>query len=235
MALLSGELVEARSSRVSAATEMPGQRNVAGPRRRHWNAAAVSLPPPLPGSMRAVVLVEGRSDRAAIETLATRRGHDLAADGVAVVAMGGITLLGRHVAAYGPGGRGLELTGLYDAAEERVVRSALRRNGMGADLDRQQLAERGFHVCVDDLEDELIRALGTEAVETVLAAEGELATFRTMQRQPAQRDRPLAAQLRRFLGTRSGRKIRYGTVLTEASFEAGCVPAPLEAVLARVR
>ena len=195
----------------------------------------MSVPPPLLESTRAVVLVEGRSDRAAIETLATLRGHDLAADGVAVVAMGGVTLLGRHLAVYGPEGRDLELTGLYDAGEEHIVRRALTRAGLGADPDREQLAERGFHVCVDDLEDELIRALGTQAVETVVATEGELATFRTMQRQPAQRDRPLAAQLRRFLGTRSGRKVRYGTLLVEAAVDAACVPEPLEAVLARVR
>ena len=195
----------------------------------------MSVPPPLPESTRAVVLVEGRSDRAAIETLATRRGLDLAADGVAVVAMGGITLLGRHLAVYGPEGHDLEVTGLYDAGEERVVRRALTRAGLGADLDREQLAERGFHVCVDDLEDELIRALGTEAVEAVVAAEGELAAFRTMQRQPAQRDRHLAAQLRRFLGTRSGRKVRYGTLLVEAAVDAARVPEPLESVLARVR
>ena len=195
----------------------------------------MSVPPPLPESTRAVVLVEGRSDRAAIETLATSRGHDLAAAGVFVVAMGGITLLGRHLAVYGPQGRALELTGLCDAGEERVVRRALSRAGLGTDLDRARLAERGFHVCVDDLEDELIRALGTAAVETVVAAAGELATFRTMQRQPAQRERPLADQLRRFLGTRSGRKVRYGTLLVEAAVAAGCVPEPLEAVLARVR
>ena len=30
------------------------------------------------------------------------------------------------------------------------------------------------------------------------------------QRQPAQRERPVEAQLRRFMGTRSLRKIRYG-------------------------
>ena len=195
----------------------------------------MSVPPPLLESTRAVVLVEGRSDRAAIETLAARRGHDLAADGVAVVAMGGITLLGRHLAVYGPEGRDLELTGLYDAGEERVVSRALARSGLGDGLDRERLSEHGFQVCVDDLEDELIRALGTETLETVIAAEGELATFRTMQRQPAQRERPLTAQLRRFLGTRSGRKVRYGTLLVEAAVDAGCVPEPLEAVLARVR
>jgi hypothetical protein len=184
---------------------------------------------------RTIALVEGVSDQFALEALARRQGRDLAAEGVAVMPTGGATTIGRFLAELGPQGRDLRVAGMYDAAEEDGVRRRLERAGLGANLTRVDMEALGFFVCVVDLEDELIRALGTEAVETVLAAEGELATFRTMQRQPAQRDRPLAAQLRRFLGTRSGRKIRYGTVLTEASFEAGCVPEPLEAVLARVR
>ena len=39
--------------------------------------------------LRGVVLVEGTSDRRAVETLARRRGRDLQAEGVAVVPMGG--------------------------------------------------------------------------------------------------------------------------------------------------
>src|SRR4029453_5508453 len=41
------------------------------------------------GGARAVVLVEGFSDQIAIETLAVRRGRDLAAEGVVVVPIGG--------------------------------------------------------------------------------------------------------------------------------------------------
>src|SRR5207253_2012249 len=46
-----------------------------------WQTAAVTS--------RAVVLVEGRSDEIAIRTLAARRGRDLAAEGVSVLAVGG--------------------------------------------------------------------------------------------------------------------------------------------------
>jgi hypothetical protein len=46
-------------------------------------------------------------------------------------------------------------------------------------------------VCVKDLEDELIRALGSAGVEEVLAAQGELETFRNFQNQPAWRGRPV--------------------------------------------
>jgi hypothetical protein len=88
----------------------------------------------------------------------------------------------------------------------------------------------GFFVCVDDLEDELIRSLGTSAVELVVRSEGELESFRRFQRQPAQRGRPVEAQLRRFIGTRSGRKIRYGRLLVDA-LDLSRVPPPLDGVL----
>jgi hypothetical protein len=91
----------------------------------------------------------------------------------------------------------------------------------------------GFYVCVEDLEDELIRALGTDAVERVVANLGELRSFRTLQRQPAQAGRTTEAQLRRFLGTRAGRKIHYGRVLVEA-LDLSRVPRPLDGVLAHV-
>jgi predicted ATP-dependent endonuclease of OLD family len=39
--------------------------------------------------LRGVVLVEGMSDRHAVETVARRRGRDLQAEAVAVVPMGG--------------------------------------------------------------------------------------------------------------------------------------------------
>jgi hypothetical protein len=100
--------------------------------------------------------------------------------------------------------------------------------GLGRDL-----AAAGFFVCVADLEDELIRALGTLAVEDIVAAQGEIGSFRTFCKQPAQRNRTRAQQLRRFMGTRSGRKIHYGGVLAEA-LDVTRVPEPLERLLAFV-
>ena len=67
----------------------------------------------------------------------------------------------------------------------------------------------------------------------VVAGEGELASFRTMQKQPAQRGRPAAAQLRRFMGTRSRRKLRYARLLAEA-LDLSSVPRPLDSVLEHV-
>ncbi|HEX8802848.1 MAG TPA: TOPRIM nucleotidyl transferase/hydrolase domain-containing protein [Acidimicrobiales bacterium] len=184
--------------------------------------------------LRAVVLVEGESDRAAVEALAGRQGRDLAAEGVAVLAMGGAGNVGRFLARYGPRGLDVRLAGLVDAGEEPDLRRALALAGLGdGRLDREGLAALGFHVCEADLEDELIRALGVAAVERVVAAQGELRAFRTLQKQAAQRGRTPEAQLRRFLGSGSGRKVRYGRLLVEA-LDPARVPAPLAAVLAHV-
>jgi hypothetical protein len=179
---------------------------------------------------RAAVLVEGRSDQAAVTALAVRKGYDLAADGVAVVAMGGVTNLGHYVGLLGPRGAGMHLVGLYDEPEADAVRRGLAASGSSPGED---LAASRFHVCRRDLEDELLRALEVEAVLHLLEQDGEAGRFRTFQRQPAQRGRPIEAHLHRFLGIRSGRKIRYGRLLVEA-LDLDRVPAPLEAVLAEV-
>ncbi|MGH3097322.1 MAG: TOPRIM nucleotidyl transferase/hydrolase domain-containing protein [Streptosporangiales bacterium] len=183
---------------------------------------------------RAVVLVEGRSDRAALEALARRTGHDLAAEGVSIVSMGGATNIGHFLDAFGPRGLGLRLAGLCDAAEAPGFCRSLDRAGLGAGLTRGGMQQLGFFVCVSDLEDELIRALGLAAVEHVIEVQGDLGALRTFQNQPAQRAREPVAQLRRFLGTRSGRKIQYARLLAEA-LDTSRVPAPLEGVLAAVR
>jgi hypothetical protein len=84
---------------------------------------------------------------------------------------------------------------------------------------------------VTDLEDELIRALGVAQVEEIVQAEGELQAWRTFVRQPAHQGRPPQQQMRRFLGTKKGRKIRYGRLLVEA-LDSERVPAPLDNLLA---
>jgi hypothetical protein len=162
--------------------------------------------------VQAVVAVEGPSDRAALETLARRRGVDLEAAGVTIAVIGGAHAIARFVAGTAPGVR---LAGLCDAGEERHFRRALEH----------------VFVCDADLEDELIRALGTDTVVAVISEQGELGRLRTFQKQPAQREVPLTRQLRRFLGTTSGRKIAYGRLLVEA-LDLERVPVPLDGVLA---
>lgn len=180
---------------------------------------------------RTMVLVEGRSDQIAVETLAARRERDLGEEGVEIVALGGATnfrkWLGQHARS------GVRLAGLCDAGEERAVRRGLEVAGIDAGESRADVAAVGFFVCVADLEDELIRALGCERVEQVIDAQGELRSLRTLQKQPAQRERSLEAQLRRFMGTRSRRKERYARLLVDA-LDLECVPEPLDGLLAYV-
>ncbi|MEO8475859.1 MAG: TOPRIM nucleotidyl transferase/hydrolase domain-containing protein [Actinomycetota bacterium] len=187
----------------------------------------------MPASAASVIFVEGASDRRALETLAGRRGRDLEAEGVAVVSLGGSKNIRRFVEAYGPAGRDLRLAGLVDAGEEGDFQRALERAGLGATLSRQDMESLGFYVCVDDLEDELIRALGAATIERILEAQGDLGSFRTFQRQPAQRGRSTEAHLRRFMGTHSGRKIEYAALLVGA-LDPDRVPRPLDRVLTHV-
>lgn len=181
------------------------------------------------GDARAVVLVEGFSDQIALEALAARRGRDLDREGVAIVPIGGAQALGRFLTRF----RGLQVAGLCDAGEEEVFRRGLERAGLGSGLTRAGMERLGFHVCVEDLEDELIRALGTGAVEAVLDANGDLDPFRTFQKQPAWRGRRVDQQLRRFMGSADRRKLRYARLLVEA-LELDSMPRPLDGVLAQV-
>ncbi|GHE41358.1 hypothetical protein GCM10018785_08740 [Streptomyces longispororuber] len=173
-------------------------------------------------SVRTVVLLEGRSDAEAVDALAARHGRDLAAEGVCVLSMGGAMSVGRYARLLGPAGLGLRLTGLCDEAERGYYRRGFERAGA---------ADQEFFVCAADLEDELIRALGVVRVEELVRAEGDLRPLRSFLRQPAQRDRDPRQRLRRFLGTKKGRKIRYGRVLVEA-LDPDRVPAPLDGLLA---
>lgn len=168
---------------------------------------------------RTVVFVEGVSDQIAVETLARRHGHDLAAQSVAVLPIGGAHALPRYLRRFPAETR---LTGCCDAGERHVVEQALTAAGVES---------RKFHFCVQDLEDELIRATGTARVVELFAAHGDLAAFRTIQRQPAWRGKAEAAQMRRFLAAGGQRKLRYARLLTEA-VDLDRTPPPLAALLA---
>jgi hypothetical protein len=180
---------------------------------------------------RAAILVEGTSDLVAIEALADHRGVNLDAAGVTIVPMGGAQAIGRFLDVFVP--QGLRLAGLCDAAEEGDFMRGLERAGLGSNLTRDDMEEIGFFVCVEDLEDELIRAHGAAAVEDVIEAEGDLGSFRTLQKQPAWQGRPVEEQLRRFMGSGGSRKIRYARRLVDA-LDPAKIPRPLDGVLAYV-
>jgi hypothetical protein len=157
----------------------------------------------------AVVLVEGITDRLVLEAVARRLRLDLA--GVEIVPIGGAQAIRRAAANYA----GERVAGLCDLNEERFFRRVLGD---------------ATHVCDKDLEDELIRALGPRRVEAVVAAEGELDTFRKFQNQLFWRGKPVEAQLRRWLQN-GGRYLRYPPLLV-AALEPDEIPRPLSGVLA---
>jgi hypothetical protein len=180
--------------------------------------------------MASIVLVEGESDRAALQALADRRGVALEQAGVELAVLGGAHAVGGYLSAYRRRGDRRRLAGLYDAGEEAVFRRGLERGGFGPIANRGDLEARGFFCCERDLEEELIRALGAEGVLRVISAEGDEQRFRTLQHQPEWRHRPVEDQLRRFMGSGSRRKIRYGRLLVGA-LDPARIPRPLDAVL----
>jgi hypothetical protein len=184
------------------------------------------------GDGRAIILVEGDSDRVALEAVAARLGRDLASEGISVVAMHGATNIGRSLDELGSRGLGVVRAGLYDVAEAPSIRRGLERASFGSELSRADLERMGFFACVEDLEDELIRALGADAVLEIVRQRGELRAFRSLTKQPEWRGRPVERQLRRFLGNAS-RKFTYAPLLVQA-LDLPAIPRPLVEVLAHV-
>ena len=161
-----------------------------------------------------VVLVEGITDRIALEAVAAKLGRGLAAEGIEIVPIGGAQAIRRAAAQYD----GERVVGLCDLGEERWFRRVLGD---------------ATYVCVKDLEDELIRALGPDRVQEVVAAQGDLETFRSFQNQVFWRGRPVEAQLRRWLQASDGRGKRYPPLLI-AALEPNELPPPLAGVLEHV-
>lgn len=178
----------------------------------------------------AVILVEGIADQIAIETLAPRLGRDLDSEGVVVLPVGGAQAITPHLREFGPMGEHLELAGLCDADAAETFRRALVRAGVGRPTTDDEMAELGFHICHRDLEDELIRAVGPDRTEIVIEAQGDLGSFRTFQKQPDWRGRPVEEQLHRFFGSQARRSLRYSRLLIE-TVDLERVPGPLAAVI----
>ena len=186
---------------------------------------------PLSAGPHVVVLVEGRSDAAAVAVLL--RAHGLDGEGrVEVVSMEGVTNVARDLRKSRDEHPDAMVLGLYDVAEERFVRGALRRAGVPLEAP-VDLVDHGFFVCDSDLEDELIRAVGTAVVEDALDEMGHLERFRTFQYQPEWRHRSLTDQLHRFAGSGSGRKVALAERLA-VRLDATTTPPPLAGLLGRI-
>jgi OLD-like protein len=197
-------------------------------------SAGFNRPPPTEAFVaRAVVLVEGVSDQRALEALAQRRGRNLDAEGISIVPIGGSKSIGSFLDQFGPRGLDVRLAGLCDAAEEGDYQRALARAGLGSALTRADMERLGFYVCVADLEEELIRSLGAAVVEQVIDTQGDLQSFRALQKEPWWRGKAREQQLRRFFGSKGDRKIRYAALLVDA-LDLTKAPRPLDRVLAHV-
>ena len=144
----------------------------------------------LDAGARAVVLVEGVSDRSPCETLAELHGRDLDAERVSVVPIGGAQAIGRYLERYGPRGLGLRLAGLCDAGEERGVPPRARARRRRLDLaprrdgaPRLLRLRRGPRGRADPRARAGRRRAGGRGA-------GDSAAFRTLQKQPEWRDGP---------------------------------------------
>jgi hypothetical protein len=182
----------------------------------------------------AVVLVEGISDQIAVETAAVGRGRDLEAERVVIVPIGGAHAIGRFLTRLGPLGTRRRLAGLCDLREEEIFRRALVAAHVGSPRTRTDMEHLGFYVCVNDLEDELIRAVGAAGVEALFDSQADLRSFRSFQSQPAWRGRQPEAQIYRFVRSSSVRNLRYARLLVEAAVGQDALPRPLDALLTAI-
>lgn len=151
--------------------------------------------------------MEGTSDRTVLELLARRLGRDLGSEGIEIVPIGGAQAIRRFVASLPSGTR---VRGLCDENEAYLFRRVLD----------------DVHVCVPDIEGELIRALGVERVLELVDA----GAFAKMRRQPAHRETPVEIALHRWLRASSMRFHRYLPALAGA-VDLDAIPEPLRDVL----
>jgi hypothetical protein len=176
------------------------------------------------------VLLEGTSDVAAVRALRARRGVQPDAEPALLVDMGGATNIRRHLAAAAETEPRPRVIGLCDEKEApyfvraltayRSVVGVAAGPGRAVSPSVSTLPDFGFQVCRRDLE-------GTLAVLVDLDLE---ATFVAFTRQLAWQGRPVLDQLRRFVGTTSGRKELLAGALA-AALDESATPAPLAALL----
>jgi hypothetical protein len=178
---------------------------------------------------REVVLVEGYSDRVALLQLASRLGRDFDAEGVTVLAMDGAGAVGTYLRLFGAAGLSLEVLGMCDEDKEDKWLSELQKAGFAV-KDRASMKAAGFLVCVKDLEQEFVKALGLGGAQAVISNEGEASTFAAFQKQPTYSGASLDEQLRRFF---QKDKIRWAVPLVDA-LNLKAIPGPLNDLISKL-
>ena len=177
------------------------------------------------------MIVEGETDRLALSSAARRLGRDLAAEHVDIVPIGGAHAIARFLSRLDRDD--VEIAGLCDEREEDIFRRALEAAAFGSNLSPTELERIGFFVCRADLEDELIRAVGTDAIAAITEREGAARAWTTFRRQPAWQGQDPQQQFRRFIRSVSSRNGRYIVAMVDA-LEPDRLPRPLLGVLAYV-
>lgn len=177
----------------------------------------------------AAILVEGESDKYALEALALRKNKNFDADGISIVVMKGAGGIKTFLALLGPNGLRVQLAGLCDAGDEPQWAEALKAHGFAKTLDRPVMASLGFFVCDKDLEDVLITAVGEHETLHVIDGQGESAQFAVFSQQPAHIGKSRHEQLHDFLHSR-GRNITYAPLLVDR-LDLKNLPASLEGVI----
>jgi len=133
---------------------------------------------------------------------------------VSIIPLDGGDTIGTFLRLLGRNGFQVRLLGLCDQDHASAWRARLEEAGYGSVPDQAAMESLGFFTCIQDLEDELIRALGVDSVKAAIDSEGDTQAWRLFCRQPAQRGKAVEVRLRSFLGTRD-RKIRYAPTLVE--------------------
>jgi energy-coupling factor transporter ATP-binding protein EcfA2 len=178
---------------------------------------------------RAAILVEGVSDKYAIEALALRTNRNLDAEGISIVSMHGAGGIATFLKLLGQDGLKIKLIGLCDAAEESDWAKSLESNGHGSKLDRAAMASLGFFVCDKDLEDVLITAVGEAATLELISNQGDAAAFKAFAKQPAHSGKTTKEQLHDFIHSR-GRHVTYAPLFVE-QLDLSKLPPSLESVI----
>lgn len=178
---------------------------------------------------RAAILVEGDSDRFAIEAVARKKGRNLDADGISVVVMQGAGGIRPFLTLLGPSGLGVRLAGLCDANEVPQWSNALQTQGLIAAPGTTALEAAGFFVNDPDLEAVLIGAVGLQRVENLIASQADADAFERYRQQPAHAAKTRREQVHGFLHS-GGRQVVYAPLLV-ALLELPALPHSLGSVV----
>jgi hypothetical protein len=143
--------------------------------------------------------------------------------------MDGGGAVGTFLRLFGPSGLKLTVVGLCDEDQESRWLSELQKAGFSA-MDRTSMSSAGFFVCVKDLEQEFVRAIGLTATQSLIANEGQSPAFSAFQKQQAHSGAALDEQLRRFL---QKDKVGWTIPLVDA-LNLKAIPGPLSDILAKL-